>query len=119
MQIREENKAVRLKQPIQRRMFPEGKDEIGKGGGLAYEEMRWSRFKNAGSPQRMFDIVSDHVFPFIRSMADAETAHAAHMKGARFTIPTPGMLAKVVDLLADIPMDDRDTGSAWRASSST
>ena len=32
-----------------------------------------------------------------------------HMKGARFTIPTPALLAKVVDLLADIPMEDRDT----------
>jgi len=31
------------------------------------------------------------------------------MKGARFTIPTPALLAKVVDLLAEIPMEDRDT----------
>jgi type I restriction enzyme M protein len=57
----------------------------------------------------MFSIVSEHVFPFLRSMADADTAHATHMKGARFTIPTPALLAKVVDLLAEIPMEDRDT----------
>src|SRR3989441_9341335 len=57
----------------------------------------------------MFEIVSEHVFPFLRSMAEADTAHATHMKGARFTIPTPALLAKVVDLLADIPMEDRDT----------
>ena len=31
------------------------------------------------------------------------------MKDARFTIPTPALLAKVVDMVADIPMDDRDT----------
>ena len=31
------------------------------------------------------------------------------MKDARFTIPTPALLAKVVDLLDDVPMDDRDT----------
>jgi type I restriction enzyme M protein len=42
-------------------------------------------------------------------MAETGTAHATHMKGARFTIPTPALLAKVVDLLADIPMEDRDT----------
>ena len=42
-------------------------------------------------------------------MAEAGTAHATHMKGARFTIPTPALLSKVVDLLADIPMEDRDT----------
>ena len=104
----EENKANRLKKPMERRIFPEGKDGIGKDGGLPYEEMRWSRFRNA-APARMYEIVGEHVFPFIRNMADADTAHAAHMKGARFTIPTPALLAKVVDLLAEIPMQDRDT----------
>ena len=28
---------------------------------------------------------------------------------ARFTIPTPALLAKAVDLLAAVPMEDRDT----------
>src|SRR5664279_2122885 len=31
------------------------------------------------------------------------------MRDARFTIPTPALLTKVVDLLADLPMDQRDT----------
>src|ERR1041385_4150693 len=31
------------------------------------------------------------------------------MKDARFTIPTAALLAKVVDLLDDVPMEDRDT----------
>ena len=31
------------------------------------------------------------------------------MKDARFTIPTPALLAKVVDLLDHVPMEDRDT----------
>jgi type I restriction enzyme M protein len=31
------------------------------------------------------------------------------MKEARFTSPTPTLLSKVVDLLDDIPMADRDT----------
>jgi HsdM N-terminal domain/N-6 DNA Methylase len=105
---REENKANRLGKPIDRRIFPKGKDGIGKGGGVAYEDMRWSRLKNR-DPGTMFEIVSEHVFPFLRNMAEADTAHATHMKGARFTIPTPALLAKVVDLLAEIPMEDRDT----------
>lgn len=105
---REENKANRLNKPIERRIFPPGKDKIGKNGGIAYEDMRWSRLKNR-DPATMFEIVSEHVFPFLRNMAEADTAHATHMKGARFTIPTPALLAKVVDLLADIPMEDRDT----------
>ena len=31
------------------------------------------------------------------------------MQDARFTIPTPALLAKVVDLIDKVPMDDRDT----------
>ena len=31
------------------------------------------------------------------------------MKDARFTIPTPALLARVVDLLEHVPMEDRDT----------
>jgi type I restriction enzyme M protein len=104
---REENKANRLKRSIERRIFPEGKDGVGRGG-VAYEDMRWSRLKNR-DPATMFEIISGHVFPFLRTMADEGTAHATHMKGARFTIPTPALLAKVVDLLANIPMEDRDT----------
>jgi type I restriction enzyme M protein len=93
---------------MERRIFPKGKDDIGKGGGVAYEDMRWSRLKNK-DPATMFSIVSEHVFPFLRNMAEEGTAHATHMKGARFTIPTPALLSKVVDMLADIPMEDRDT----------
>src|SRR6266852_1889432 len=104
----EENKANRLGKSMERKIFPKGKDGIGRDGGVAYEDMRWSRLKNR-DPGTMFEIVSEHVFPFLRNMAEAGTAHATHMKGARFTIPTPALLAKVVDLLAEIPMEDRDT----------
>ena len=31
------------------------------------------------------------------------------MKDARFTIPTPALLSKVVDMLDQVPMEDRDT----------
>jgi type I restriction enzyme M protein len=103
-----ERKATRSGKPMERRIFPPGKDKIGKNGGVAYEDMRWSKLKNR-DPATMFEIVSEHVFPFLRNMAEAGTAHATHMKGARFTIPTPALLAKVVDLLAEIPMEDRDT----------
>ncbi len=103
-----ENKANRTGKPIDRRIFPDGKDGLGKGGGVAYADMRWSRLKNQ-DPATMFEIVAEHVFPFLRTMAEDGTAHATHMKGARFTIPTPALLARVVDLLANIPMQDRDT----------
>ncbi|MCW1754634.1 type I restriction-modification system subunit M [Rhizobium acaciae] len=109
IQTREENKANMLGRPIERVIFPEGvyrQDRDGKD--VSYQELRWSRLKNE-DPARMFLLVSEFVFPFLREMAEAGTAHSEHMKGARFTIPTPGLLAKVVDMLAEIPLEDRDT----------
>ena len=51
----------------------------------------------------------EHVFPFLRTLGGDGSTYAHHMKDARFTIPTPALLAKVVDLIAEVPMEDRDT----------
>lgn len=108
LQLLAENKANRLNRPIERQIFPEGKDGIGKGGGRSYDELRWSRFKNA-APAEMYAVVSEHVFPFLRTLGGDGSTYAHHMKDARFTIPNPALLAKVVDLLDQLPMEDRDT----------
>src|SRR3989454_2583380 len=100
----EENKSARLKKPIERRIFPEGKDSRGR----SYEDFRWSRFKNF-SPADMFTVISEHVFPFLRTLGGDNSTYAHHMKDARFTIPTPTLLAKVVDMIDQVPMEDRDT----------
>jgi type I restriction enzyme M protein len=100
----EENKSVRLGKPMERRIFPEGADAKGR----AYNDLRWSRFKNF-SPAEMYTVVGEHVFPFLRSMGGDGSTYAQHMKDARFTIPTPALLSKVVDLLDHVPMEDRDT----------
>jgi len=109
----EENKAARLKKPMERRVFPEGKDGIGKGGGRPYEDLRWSRFKHF-APADMYAVLGEHVFPFLRNElarqhGGEDSTYAQHMKDARFTIPTSALLAKVVDLLDAVPMEDRDT----------
>src|SRR5438552_1274196 len=100
----EENKSARLRKPIERRIFPEGKDAKGR----PYEDLRWSRFKHL-APAEMYTVVGEHVFPFLRTLGGDDSTYAHHMKDARFTIPTPALLAKVVDLLDDVPMEDRDT----------
>jgi type I restriction enzyme M protein len=100
----EELKATRLKRPVKRRIFPKGKD----AKGTPYEELRWSRFKNSEA-RKMFETVSEHVFPWLRTFGGEESTYARHMKDARFTIPTPQLLAKVVDLIDKVPMEDRDT----------
>jgi type I restriction enzyme M protein len=100
----EENKANQLKQPIQRRIFPEGEDEKKR----PYDDLRWSKFKHFTASE-MFTVVNDHVFPFLRSLGGDDSTYAHHMKDARFTIPTAALLSKVVDLLDGVPMEDRDT----------
>jgi type I restriction enzyme M protein len=100
----EENKAARLKKPIENRIFPAGKDPRKR----SYDDLRWSRFKNM-APAEMFKVVGEHVFPFLRTLGGDNSTYAHHMKDARFTIPTPGLLAKVVDLIDGVPMEDRDT----------
>lgn len=103
-QLREERKAQRFGTPMERIIFPPVNDPRGR----PYSDLRWSKFKDK-APAEMFTIVSDHVFPFLREMAEDGTSHAEHMKGARFTTPTPALLAKVVDMLDEIPLEDRDT----------
>ena len=105
LQTLEENKANRLGKPIERRDLPGGQRRR-KGG--PYDDLRWSRFKDR-EPGEMFEIVGEHVFPFLRKLGGDGSTYAHHMKDARFTIPTPALLAKVVDMLDDIPMEDRDT----------
>src|SRR4051794_35683982 len=73
---------------------------------------RWSRFKNLDA-DIMYKTVATEVFPFLQRYGeqvggDAST-YSDHMKDARFKIPTPGLLSKVVDMLDTIPMENRDT----------
>ncbi len=104
LQTLEENKSTRLRQPIEHRIFPAGNDNRG----MSYGNYRWSRFKNLEA-REMFAVIGEHVFPFLRTLGGNGSSYAQHMKDARFTIPTPALLAKVVDLLDRVPMEDRDT----------
>jgi type I restriction enzyme M protein len=104
MQQVEEHKSTTLGTPLERRIFPDGNDERGE----QYQNLRWSRFKHFAGPE-MFRIVDEHVFPFIRALDGTGSAYARHMRDARFQIPSPALLAKVVDKLDKLDMGDRDT----------
>ena len=99
-----ENKANHFKKPIQDPVFPTGRDERGR----SWDDLRWSRFKDF-EPGRMHEVVGTRVFPFLRELGGDGSTYSQHMKDARFTVPTPALLARVVDMLADVPMQDRDT----------
>lgn len=101
IQREKEQDAEFLGEPVKNPIF--GPDE---------QHLRWQNFKDE-APGNMFELVSNEVFPFMRSHASrvggAESTHAFHMRDARFTIPSAQLLTKVVDQLSDIPMENADT----------
>ncbi|MBK0327747.1 SAM-dependent DNA methyltransferase [Rhodobacteraceae bacterium F11138] len=100
----EESKAETLGISMERAIFPEGNDDKGR----AYEDMRWSRFKNFEA-REMMTVVDEHVFPFLRQLGEEGSSYGKHMKDARLGFSSPSLLSKVVEMLDGIPMDDRDT----------
>jgi type I restriction enzyme M protein len=101
IQTLKENKANTLRKPVEDPIFTSTQTNL-----------RWGTFKNFDS-NRMFNVVKDEVFPFLKEYAaqmDGDgTTYSEQLKDALFNIPTPALLSKVVELLADIPMADRDT----------
>ena len=109
VQTREEGKANRTGKPIEHPIFqPE------------QAHLRWSRFKDK-APEDLFALVRDEVFPLIKTLGqtgegedegegdEEESTYSHHMKDALFMMPTPRVLANVVDQLDAINMADRDT----------
>lgn len=81
--------------------------------GAHQQHLRWSAFKNT-APAEMFTTIRDEAFPFLQQLGQTtgtadESTYSQHMKDARFTIPTPALLDRVVGLLSEIPMERRDT----------
>jgi type I restriction enzyme M protein len=97
LQTLAEKKANRTGKPIEHPVFQPGQAEL-----------RWSRFKEL-EPGVMHRVIGEQVFPYLRGLGGDGSTYSQHMKDARFTIPTPALLSRVVDLLDDIPMNDRDT----------
>jgi len=97
LQTLAENKANRTGRPLDRVIFA-GPDD----------PRRWKNFKQT-DPGSMYATVSEQVFPWLRTLGGEESTYSTHMRDARFTIPTPALLSRVVDMLDDIPMTDRDT----------
>jgi type I restriction enzyme M protein len=57
---------------------------------------------------RMFT-KNEGVFDFLRNVGNRSAAFSKFMKGATFMIPTPRLLAQVVEMISNIDMSDRDT----------
>lgn len=69
-----------------RRFYPDSKDALER----PYEQLRWSRFVPADPGRRRLHLRASH-------------------EGRSVRHPNAGAAHQVVDLLADVPMEDRDT----------
>lgn len=104
LQKGKENRANALGEAVEDPIFPKGNAPTG----VPYANLRWSYIQDQDATTA-FDLVANHVFPFLRRMGGEGSTYAGHMEGARLTIPTPGLLVKVIDMLTDVPMSKRDT----------
>ncbi len=103
--LRAENRQRRTGAPIDAVAYPTGVDDQGRD----LEEVRWSRFRELDT-ESMFDTVATRVFPWLQTLGGEGSTYAHHMKGARFTVPTPGLLDRVVQMIDELPTEERDTG---------
>lgn len=75
------------------------------------QEYRWSKFKNLGDSAKMYALIQNKVFPFIKNLhSDSDSAYSRYMGDAIFKIPTPGMLSKVVDGIEGLGLDEASEG---------
>ena len=97
-QARREKKAVLTGKPVERPVFTK-----------EHQHLRWSHLKELEAGV-MFETIRDKVFPFIKELGDTNGgSFQKYMKDANFMFPKPSTLARVVELLENLPMEDRDT----------
>lgn len=75
-----------------------------------FQNYRWNKFKNLGSAEEIYKIISNEVFPFIKNLhQDGDSAYSRYMGDAIFKIPTPAMLSKIIDGISNLDLGDADT----------
>lgn len=71
--------------------------------------LRWHHFKDIGSADKMYQIMNDELFPFIKNLkGDGESSYARFMRDAIFKIPTPNLLQKVVTGIDGLNTEETD-----------
>lgn len=72
--------------------------------------LRWSRIKDLAPEEMYKTFTADKgAFQFMKDYGGKSESFNKFMKGATFMIPTPRLLAQVVDMLEELKMDDQDT----------
>lgn len=109
-QIKKEANANALGVPLKNKVFGDGECVISEEPRIVtdYKNLRWSVFHNF-EPNEMFNTVQQYVFPFIKTInSGKDSAFSRYMKDTVFLIPTARVLAKVVDGIDAMDMNNKD-----------
>lgn len=109
-QLKAEAGANALGIKLKNRVFGEGICVISENPHVEtdYKNLRWHVFHNC-EPGTMFSNIQNYVFPFIKQIGEGkDTAFSRYMKDTVFLIPTAKVLAKVVDGIDAMDMNNKD-----------
>ena len=109
-QLKAEANANALGVTLSKKVFGEGICVISENPRVEtdYKNLRWNVFHNF-EPSAMFSNVQTYVFPFIKQIGEGkDTAFSRYMKDTVFLIPTAKVLAKVVDGIDAMDMNNKD-----------
>ena len=109
-QLKAEASASLLGVPLRNRVFKEGVCVISENPRVEtdYKNLRWNVFHNF-EPGAMLTNIQTYVFPFIKTIGEGkDTAFSRYMKDTVFLIPTAKVLAKVVDGIDAMDMNNKD-----------
>lgn len=107
-QQKDEAKANSLGIPLNDKVFKDGVWSISNASQnieIEYENLRWRTFHNF-EPEKMYDTISNYVFPFIKTLGGS--TFGKYMENAIFMIPTPFVLSKIVDSIDGMDMNNKD-----------
>lgn len=73
-------------------------------------EYRWHVFKNIGNATEMYELMQNEIFPFIKNLHgdNGKTSFSRYMRDAIFQISKPSTLQKVVAVVDELPLNDKD-----------
>ena len=109
-QLKAEANANVLGVPLKNKIFKDGICVISENPHVEteYRNLRWNVFHNL-EPGEMLSTIQTYVFPFIKTIGEGkDTAFSRYMKDTVFLIPTAKVLAKVVDGIDAMDMNNKD-----------
>lgn len=109
-QLKAEANANLLGVPLKNKVFQDGTCVISENPRVEteYKNLRWNVFHNF-EPGEMLTNIQTYVFPFIKTIGEGkDTAFSRYMKDTVFLIPTAKVLAKVVDGIDAMDMNNKD-----------